>query len=138
MELKDFLEGSESLEDFANLGAVSEKGVDEQGKALLEQFIKTRKQLEEQVAVESDVPTKKGLEDKLKRLRKMINIVRQQVSFNEKELQAFQRVKKAMRDCREAVHKAGMPLLAKHLSQSVQRVGWAYRYEPELEVNWQF
>ncbi len=138
MDITDFLEEGESLEDFANLGAISEKGVDELGKALLHEFIEKKNQLKLQLALEGDKSVKKELEGKLKRLTKMINVMRQKVSFNDKELQAFQRVKKAMRDCREALRKNGMPMLAKHLSKSVQRIGWAFRYDPKPEVNWEF
>ena len=63
---------------------------------------------------------------------------RQHLSFNSKELHAFDRVKRVMRDSRMALQNNGMPMLAKHLSQSVDRVGWAYRYDPKPEVTWEF
>jgi hypothetical protein len=138
MELQDFLEEGESLGDFANLGLISEAGADEKGMTLVNELIKSREQLEIQVAGETDESVKSELKNKLKRLTEIVNIVRRQISYNEKDIQAFQRVKKAMDDCRKVLRDHGMKDLANHLSQSVQRIGWAFRYDPAPQPNWKF
>jgi hypothetical protein len=60
------------------------------------------------------------------------------VNVDEKSLHAYFRVKQVMLKSRQTLGKNGMKGLERHLSQTVQRVGWGYRYDPKPEPNWQF
>ncbi len=97
-----------------------------------------RDELKEQITQETDTDEKQKLQDALEKAQAILNLLNKKHPDNKDAVDAQKRVRKSMTTCRNLLASHEMPLLAKHLEQSVVAHGSGCCYRPQPQLTWEF